>query len=389
LVNLGLVAFVAGCLQSSPGPENTGRANLLERGWEFACALTNHHDAAERGEAQEKVVRAALKAGDPEKALMFGRQINDWRRCLALIKVAEWHVDHGQQAKAEAMLPEIHMCRMLAKEWQMDLYRVDLVRLQALLGRQQEVLQAVSNLTGSAQLGGDALGRVALLYARAGRVDDAEVILKNLGETKGLDIAAVRAQGYLNLVESGRIEARTAPDALTNAWAATASVRPYRQWELQVAVVREMATHGLKAEARAHLEPIGSNVVAAVNMPPEVRAGILSEGAGCWVKLGEPLRGIELLRAAEESVHSRLEPMFRPGAWARLAEGYMAAGDLKQARALYARALDIATGLEHLRPRALAGVDVCVSLAGHGEVVNADIQQRLERLAATFPAGQP
>jgi tetratricopeptide (TPR) repeat protein len=124
-------------------------------------------------------------------------------------------------------------------------------------------------------------------------------------------------------------------------------------------------------------------------MPPEVRGGILSDGAACWAKMGEPQRGLELLRAAEEPVHSRLEPMFRPGAWARLGEGYIAAGDLKQARSLYARALDLAAGLQHLRPRALAGVEVCVSLARHGEVVDAEIQQGLDRLAATFQAAKP
>ena len=389
LAGLCLVAVIAGCKPSGPDPKTAGSAGPLDLGWEFACALTDPVDAPERGASQEKVAMARLAGGDAESAQAYALQIGDWRRGIVLIQIADWLAERGETAKAEALLPQIEVCELMTKEWQRDFYRAALIRLRALLGREQEVVGAVSNFTGNANIGGDTIGSLALMLARTGRVDDAKVVLNNLEGMKGLNIAASRTQGYLDLVAAGRLDPETAPGLLTNAWEATAGVMPYRRWELQMTIIQGMVTNGLPALAREHLEDLGSNVVAAVKLPPEVGASILSQGAVAWSRLKEPGRGVDLLRAAEEGVKSRLEPMFQPGAYASLAEGYAAIGDAGQARALYAQALEISCGLPYVRPRALAGVDVCVSLAGHKELIDAGIQKGLDRLRASFHATQP
>ena len=386
-----MLALLTGCGSSGGGrPAAAAHAQPLDYGWSFACAITNSAiDLSDRSQCQERVALAYLAAGEVEKARACALQIEDWQKGMALAKVAEWYAVHGQAAKAEAMLPELEACGFIAKDWQRDWLRVAITRVRALLGRDQEVIQSVSNFAGHANLGGDAAASLALMLARTGQVDDAKTVLSNLARMNGLDAAASRAQGYLDLVAAGRLDPKTAPDVLTNAWDATDRIKPYRRWEVQMTVIEAMATHDLAAEAREHLEEVASNVVATVKLPPEVRASILSQGALLWKRLGEPQRGVDLLHAAEQTVTNKLEVIFQPEAYAKLAEGYAAAGDAAQAHALYTRALDIAAGLVNRRPRAIAGVDVCVSLAGHTEVIDTGIQERLDRLLARFNATVP
>ena len=150
-----------------------------------------------------------------------------------------------------------------------------------------------------------------------------------------------------------------------------------------------MATNGLSAQARENLEEVASNVVAAVKLPAEIRVSILSQGAILWKRLGEPQRSVELLHAAELTMSNKLQEIFQPEAYARMGTGYVAAGDVAHAHAFYARALDIAGGLANRRPRAQAGVEVCIALAEHPEIMDADIHKKLDRLLASFHATQP
>ena len=150
-----------------------------------------------------------------------------------------------------------------------------------------------------------------------------------------------------------------------------------------------MVTNGLANEARQSLDGVSSNIVAAVKLPPEIQTSLLSHGAILWKTLGVPKKGDELIGVAEKAIERKLDVIFQPAAYCSIAEAYVASGDMARARAFYSRALDTAVGLVNRRPRAVAGVDVCMSLAGHKEVIDTGIQKELDRLLATFHAKEP
>jgi len=393
MTSMILVVLAAGCSPSATSlstSKKAGTAGPLESGWNCACAINNLPlDQSDRSLAQAKIAYAYLEAGDADNAYACGSQIEDWQKGMVLAKVAGWYIEHGQTAKAESMRPELQASVFLARDWQRPWLRVAISRVEALLGHEEEVYGTSSNLASHVNLAGDAAANLALALARTGRVDEAEAVLGNLGKNKNSDIAASRVQGYLDLVISGRIDAKTAPEVLTNAWVATSQVRPFRRWEVQLMVIDAMVKHGLTNQVGSHLEEVASNVVGAVKLPPEVRVSFLSQGALMWQRLNEPQKALAICNVAEQAMTNTLDVIFQPEAYSKLAECYIAIGDMPQARATYGRALDIAVGLLNRRPRANAGVEVCLSLAAHKEVIDADIQKRLERLVGTFDAKQP
>ena len=138
-----------------------------------------------------------------------------------------------------------------------------------------------------------------------------------------------------------------------------------------------------------YLDQVASNIIAAIKLPVEIQISMLGEASVLWKKLGDPGKSQAMIEAAEKSIGRKLEVIFQPFAYSKLAETYAATGDLGKARTYYLRALDIAIELVNRRPRAIAGVDVCVLLTGHKEVMDGYIQKKLERLAGTFDATQP
>ena len=362
----------------------------LSYGWKYACAITNAAiDLSDRGQAQKKIVLAYLAEGDTETARACAVQIEDWSKGMALAAIAESLVAHGERAKAEAMLPELETCGFTATDWQRDYLRSAIIRIQALLGRGNDVAHGAAKFNARSSLGGDVAANLALTLAKTGRVDEATGILDNLAKTNGIDTADASVRGYLDLVVSGQINPDIATQMMVSAWATTKQVKPYRRWELQLKVIDAMASHGLAEQARECLEQVGSNVVGAVKLPVEVQISLLSQGAILWKRFGDQGKSQALIDAAEISITRQLEVIFQPFAYAELADTYAAIGDQVKARALYLQALDIAIELVNRRPRAIAGVDVCVSLTGHKEVMDADIQKKLERLNGTFDATQP
>jgi len=385
-----MLALVSGCVPQGGARSVQSHNTALDYGWRCACAITNDAiDLSDRGQAQKKIAVAYLAAGDDATALACAVQIEDWSKGMALAEIAEWLVSTGSTAKAEAMLPALEACGFAAKDWQREYLRSAITHLQARLGRQNSVIDSAAKFNSKSTLGGDVAASLALVLARTGRVSEATGILSNLSKTNGLDTASSSVRGYLDLVIAGQLTQNTTTQMIMNAWEATREVKPYRRWELQLKVVEAMAAHDMSETAARCLDEVASKVVSATKLPAEIQVSLLSQGVILWNRMGNPAKSKALLDAAETSIGRRLDVIFQPFAYAKLAEAYAVSGDVVKARSLYGRALDIAANLVNRRPRAIAGVEVCVSLAEHKEVIDAGIQKALDRLVGTFNAAQP
>jgi tetratricopeptide (TPR) repeat protein len=384
------ICAVTGCTPAATKEPAAARNVPLDFAWNFASSITNNPiDMSDRCLAQKAVVLAYLAEGDVETARACAVTIEDWSRGVSLAAVAEWYASHGEPAKAEAMLPQLDASGFLAHDWQREFLRLAILRVHALLGRGKDVAQSAATFDARSKLGGDVAVNLAVALARTGRVDEATGILAGLSKTNGMNTADSSVKGYLDLITVGKLDPGVVTQVLAKAWAATDFVSPPRSWDLQLQVIDALVKNGYNEGALQYLKDVSPKIVAAAKLPPEVQAAMLCRGAVLWKKLGDPLQGEVLRGEAEKSVERRLELIFKPDAYAKIAEVFAQSGDLAQARIWYNRALDLAITLVNSRPRALAGVDVCVSLAGHKEVIDADIQKRLERLAGTFDARQP
>ncbi|MEI6563080.1 MAG: hypothetical protein WCO42_02095 [bacterium] len=388
-----MLALAGGCKPSEPSlptSRNAGQAGPLGYGWVFACAITNDEiDLSDRCLAQKAVALAYLAEGNVEMAQACALQIEDYSRGMVLAAIAEWLVAHNESEKAEALLPALEASGFVAKDWQREYIGSAIIRVQALLGKEQVVVKNAAKFSDHSRLGGDVAASLALVLARTGRVDEATGILGNLTQTNGLNTADSSVKGYLDMAALGRLDRGAVTQALVKAWEAAGTIRPPRRWDLQLEVIDAMTKQGMSKDALEHLALTSSNITIAVKLPPEVHSAMLCQCALLWKKLGQPQNGEALRGEAEKAIARKMEVIFQPGAYAIIATMYAEAGDLAQARTWYGRALDVAAGLENRRPRAQAGVEVCESLARHKEVIDAGIQKRLERLNGTFDVAQP
>jgi len=377
-----LLVFAAGC--------NPGQTGPLGYGWTCACAITNDDvDRSDRCLAQKMIALAYVAEGDVKTARACAVQIEDYNKGLVLAAVAEWLITHGERAQAEAILPEIEACRFTARDWQRDYLQTAITRVQALLGKEKTVISSAVKFNDHSGLGGDVAANLALVLSRTGRVAEATGILDDLAKTNGVQTADSSVRGFLDLAVQGRLDRTSVTQMVVKAWESTDHIKPYRRWDLQLDVIEVMTKLGFGDEARVHLTELTSNVVAAVKLPPDAQASMLCRGSILWNKLGEPGKSETLRGVAEKALERKLEDIFQPGTYATIAGVYAETGDMTQARICYARALDLAAGLENRRPRAQAGVAVCVSLAGHKGVIDAGIQKGLDRLRETFDAAKP
>ncbi|MEI6515194.1 MAG: hypothetical protein WCO77_04385 [bacterium] len=388
-----LLALAAGCKPSEPflpTSKNIGQSGPLGYGWVFACAITNDEiDLSDRCQAQKSVALAYLAEGNVEMAQACALQIEDYSQGMALAAIAEWLVTHNEPGKAEALLPALEACGFVAKEWQREYISSAIIRVQALLGKEQTVVKSAAKFNDHSRFGGEVAANLALVLARTGRVDEATGILRNLTQTNGLNTTDSSVKGYLDMATLGRLDPGAVTQALVKAWETAGTIRPPRRWDLQLQVIDAMTQQGMSKEALPHLAQISSNITTAVKLPPEIHSAMLCQCALLWKKLGQPQNGEALRGEAEKAITRKMEVIFQPGAYAIIATMYAESADFGQARVWYGRALDVAAGLENRRPRAQAGVEVCESLARHKEVIDAGIQTRLERLNRTFDIAQP
>ncbi|MEI6787172.1 MAG: hypothetical protein WCL49_01715 [bacterium] len=388
-----MLAIAGGCKPSEPTlptSKNASQAGPLGYGWVFASAITNDEiDLSDRCLAQKAVALAYLAEGNVEMAQACALQIEDYNRGMVLAAIAEWLVTHGEPSKAEALLPALEACGFVAKDWQREYISSAIIRIQALLGKEQTVVKSAARFNNRSSIGGDVAANLALVLARTGRVDEATGILKNLTQTNGLNTSDSSVKGYLDIATLGKLDQGAVTQALVKAWEAAGTIKPPRRWDLQLQVIDAMTKQGMSSDALQRLALISTTITTAVKLPPEVHAAMLCQCALLWKNLGQPKNAEGLRSEAEKTIARKLEVIFQPGAYAVIGTMYADTGDLTQAREWYGRALDVAAGLENRRPRAQAGVEVCESLAKHKEVIDAGIQKRLERLNGTFDAAKP
>ncbi|MDZ4200020.1 MAG: hypothetical protein U1E27_12145, partial [Kiritimatiellia bacterium] len=115
---------------------------------------------------------------------------------------------------------------------------------------------------------------------------------------------------------------------------------------------------------------------------PHLIAPVLARCAIRWGRLGDAQQVLELEQHTEPMIQG-LQGIEQPEQWALWAEAWQAAGDRAAAVERIERAVRIAQNLKNPRPRALAGVDICLSLARAG-IEEPGLVSALETLQKTF-----
>ncbi len=380
---LGVLALAA-ATSCAPRPERRAAAaadDPLRAGWQFACAITN--DAKDRATCQELVALAHLVRGECDKALELGERIENWRKGVVLAEAAAVLAEKG---KTNAALERAGQAETLARaiqDWQRDRILVRVVKTKALLGREEEVSRWSRFYGGNRDYRGEVVTYQALALAQQGLVTNALAALDGLADTTHLDVSSWRAHGYMLLAKAGHLDAAQTSNALAQAWAAAERIPGSKRWDVQMELAEAALARGEAALARMWLDGVSSNVLTG-EIPAHLKAPLTAKLAVRWGVLGQAERLAECERVAEPLIR-QLQAIEQPALFAVLGEAWARLGDHQKASTYYEHALELAGQLTNLRPRAIACVDICLSLE-RARLRHRPVSEGLNRLLADFGA---
>ena len=269
------------------------------------------------------------------------------------------------------------------QDWQRDLIQSRVVKTKALLGKEDEAGRWSDFYQSNRDYRGEVAAYQALAHARGGRLTNALEVLDGLADTTHLDVTSWRANGYLLLAKAGHLDTVQSSNALEQAWAASGRIPGWKGVVVQMGLVDTAANLGQKDLARAWLAGISSNLLAGAASGHGHAAG-LGRLAICWAGLRDGARVAECAGAAEPLIR-QLQNIEQPAGFAMLGEAWARLGDTQKALPFYAQALELAGQLTNPRPRAIACMDICLSLE-RARLSLKPVREGMNRLLADFGA---
>lgn len=380
LAALALVT-VTSCTPEA-GRERPAVADPLAAGWRLACAITN--DPGDRAERQEKIALAFLARGDSATALDQGERIENWRRGVVVAEAAATLAEGGRNEAAEARVAQAEALAKGIEGWQKDYILARIVKARALLGHAAAAGRWSDFYRSNRDYRGEVTAYHALALARGGQVTNALAVLDGLADTEHVDVASARTAGYLLLARAGYLDAVQTSNTLVQAWSASQRVGGGKRTDLQLGLVETAAACGQPELGRTWLAGISSNLLAGAETNRGSAVGVCRLAVR-WAVLRDADRVAECVRVAEPLIAGQ-QAIEQPALVAQLGEAWTRLGERPKGRACYEHAMDLACRLTNPRPRAMAGVDVCLSLERAG-LSRAEASSGLRRLLAACGAG--
>jgi tetratricopeptide (TPR) repeat protein len=383
-MSITVMAVLVAATSCAPRAEQRAAAasdDPLDAGWQFACAITNDPD--DRAECQEKIAMATLARGDGDKALNLGDGIANWRKGVVLAEAAANLAESGQTNAALDRAAQAEAIGRGIQDWQRDRILARVAKTTALLGREEEAGKTSAFYHSNLEYRGEVAAYHAMALARNGQVTNALAVLDGLTDSKHLDVSSGRANGYLLLAKSGHLDGEQTSNALAQAWAASQTVPGNKRFDVQMGLIDRAVSSGAAAQAQPWLEAVHSNALAST-APAHIKAPIVAQLAVLWALLGQAEQVGECEQAAEPLIR-QLQNIEQPALFAVLGEAWVRLGDIQKGLTYYEHALELAGSLTNERPRAMACVDICLSLDRAG-LRHKQISEGLNRLLAGFGA---
>jgi tetratricopeptide (TPR) repeat protein len=354
--------------------------DAFDTAFRFATAI--EADPNDQAMAQERVVTDLVALGRLEEAGDRAAKIKGWRRGTACADIARSWAERGRSDEARKYLDQAEAARRAATDWGGPRIAAHMAGALAVLGDVERTTSLVEQIARDdpRQYGGLAAAAVAGGLAQTGDFAGAMSRLRALDEDRDFDVAWWRTTGYRDLARRPDLTAAERSEALRAARGSADGVSGWKRGEALVDIAREYLRRDDRPAAREALLA-AEEVVSPLPPTLPVKASLMSELAATWGLHKDTSRARRLLQRAEKEAPATAV-IDRPGALAAIAGARWAVGDHAAAESLYARALTEAEALVNARPRALAVVDICLSLGRNGAAVTPEVRTRLHALFA-------
>lgn len=378
--------LLAGCLdaQSAPvldQPIPAYQTELLDLAFDAASALPLNPHVKNRSLAQESVVAASLKLGQPQRALAYNEQIKNWRRGAGY---ADYAFYLAQQGGADQVPHYLALARAVAdnpdetdgQDWRGDRIRVKIARTLLWLGQTDEAAAVAAGASAS-EAGELADVRIqqadSAVFEAALEAADAAVLTLNFDLVRNalMDCAHLFGRFYAEPELRDRAEAK-----IKSSWG---SLPLMVRLELMMTLAEQALQRTDPVKTLALTEESLTMLQSAVWLPEdEIR--LRAQLAALRHRAGDAATARAEADAAlglYEVQRVRIVDIDRAEALRHLAECYQVMGDRAAALAVYRRAAEEAVVNPNSRPRAMDLTALCVSLATNGVEPDAALWEQL------------
>ena len=354
------------------------KPDALEWAFKFASAIVS--DPKDMGKAQESVVWDLITSAQWERAQAAAGKVEGWRRGTAYADLATALAKAGRKDQARAAIAKAETVRTTIEGWQNPRIAAHVANAWAALGEIDKAgtLAGAVAVEDAQQYAGRATATKAAGLASSGQIDAAEKELDKLADAKDIDEVWWRTAGYLEIARQTSLPREKRKLALTEARRSADGIPGWRKAEALESVADEYRKLGDVPAAKECLG-VAASIVEPLPETMAIKAALLSNLARGYAEVGGIADARRLLRDAEKVAPSA-QVIDRPIVYANTAASFASLGDRDNARRLFTKSLDEAQSLVNARPRALAVVEICRSIAKSGLPLDAPTDDRLVSL---------
>jgi hypothetical protein len=337
--------------------------DLLMTAFQTASAIPVKPHIKDRSRAQYKVVSAALKLDQPQRALDYSDKIKNWRRGLGYADWAFYCVQRGVTHEVPHYLDLAEQISTVAdQDWRRDRIKVRIAQTRLLLGDSGPSEQLVADIDASES------GKVERVESSLADEEDFEPQMKA--------IDGLIASGNFDLIKNALFACtqlfdrfyddadrrETVERKIKSSW----QPLPYT---IRIDLLAELAEISLK-----HTDPTGALELvhdAQVAMdkatwPAEYRIPLTARLAALCFRAGDEetarSRLAELPAQYDEEKNTIIN-IYRAETLTPVAEAFQTAGDTASALKIYKQALEAGVENPNSRPRAEDLSAICLSMA--------------------------
>jgi hypothetical protein len=334
------------------------RAALLDLAFVTASAIPMKPHVKDRSRMQELVVTTCLELDQPERALAYAGQIEDWRRGAAIADYAFYCAQHGFRTEAAKHLEQAAEIAAMEQDWRRDTIKVKIAQTYLWLNEPKRAAEFDAGLTDS-ETGKSHAARAQIIGEElfTAQVEALDVLVA----TEVFDQVRNALDAFAELFNHFYDDAdkrSLAEQRIKRAW----SMFPHL---IRIELARKLAdaalAHGDKAKALELVQEMQS-IIGELNWKAEYRVPLLAHLARQQFLAGDEERAkttAEQSLTAFKSGRESIVNIYRAGGLRPLAEAYVTIGDADAAHAVYAMAIEEGVVNPNSRPRA---EDLCATL---------------------------
>lgn len=368
------------------------QVELLEFAYQTASAIPSYPHIKDRSRAQYRVVEAALKLDQPQRALRYIEGIQNWRRGAGYADLAMYCAQHHKQEGVQHFLD---LANKIAEEgfnpsssssssetmqeWRRDHIKAKIAQTYAWLGMMDKAQAFQTGVVESEQ------GKVAEIEAQRATDETFEQQIKqteDLVKTGHLDVQKNAISSYVYLYDrfyQDHSKRDLVEEKIVSSWK---SVPAYLQIKFlmklsKIALAHDDATGALKFVDQAH------QLLESGCWLPEDRIPLSASLAALRFQAGQTEEGriaADTLLVSFEEQKNKIVNIFRPETLIPLAEAYNEMGDVKMALSVYKKAVEEGVENPNSRPRAEDISAVALSMALSAVEPDTELWARLREI---------